>query len=217
MKYSQETQDHCWPCLQFRYSLLLSSLQLRFNRLLKPREAALVEQPPVHEDRGGSAHVCLGGTLHIPVDERRYGGVLEVLAKLFHVEPELLGDLLYLCVVESLLVCEELMVHFPELPLFVGGEGSHGCLPRVAVHGEGILLDHQFDFLREFLQHLLEEGLKPRTVGSLVIVKDGNGDGSVRGSLERQPAHIDLIDALEQYDLETLIRAARNGQCIRSG
>ncbi len=100
------------------------------------------------------------------------------------------------------------MVHLPELPLFASSEGCRGCLPSIAVHGERILFDYQFNFFREFLQHLLKEGLKPRTVRSLVIIKNGNGDGSVLGPLRREPTHIDLVDAFEQYDLDTFVRAA---------
>ena len=109
------------------------------------------------------------------------------------------------------------MVHFPELPLFVRSEGCEGRLPGVRVHRKGILLDYQLNFFGELLQHLLEEGLKPRTVRSLVIIINGNGDGSVSRPFKWKPTHIDLVDALEQYDLETFFCAARNRERIPSG
>ena len=45
------------------------------------------------------------------------------------------------------------------------------------------VLHHKLDVVRVFLQHRPEEGLKPRAVGSLVVGKDGDGDGCVFGPL----------------------------------
>jgi hypothetical protein len=78
------------------------------------------------------------------------------------------------------------------------------------VHRKGILFDYKFDVFREFLQHLLEEGIKPRAVGSLVIVINSDGDRSVFGPLKWEATHVDLINAFERYDLKHLFRATRN-------
>ena len=85
---------------------LFSFFQFRFNRLLEPGKASLSEQPPVYKNCGRSLNVCLSGTANIPVDERRYTRVLEILVKLFHLQAELLGDRLHLGIAEVLLVCE---------------------------------------------------------------------------------------------------------------
>lgn len=197
-------------CALRRAPLLLSFLHLRFNGLLETRKASLKEQPPVYENCGCSLNVCLSGAANIPVDERRYGRILEIMVKLFHLQAELLGDCLYLGIAEIVLVREQLVVHFPELSLFPGGEGCYGRLPGIIVHRKGILFDYKFDVFREFLQHLLEEGIKPRAVGSLVIVINSDGDRSVFGPLKWEATHVDLINAFERYDLKHFFRATRN-------
>ena len=108
------------------------------------------------------------------------------------------------------------MVHFPELSLFPGGEGCYGRLPGIRMHREGILFDNKFGLFREFLQHLLEEGLKPRTVRSLVIIINGNSDGSVLGPLKREATHVDLVNRFEHDDLQRFLLAARDRECVSS-
>ena len=52
-----------------------------------------------------------------------------------------------------------------------------------------------------FLQHLLEGRLELPAVGSLIVSKDDNGDGSLRRSSKRKPRHIDLMTALRRKGL----------------
>ncbi len=44
------------------------------------------------------------------------------------------------------------------------------------MHLERKVLFNQLDFLRIFLQHLLEERIEPRTEGSLIVAEDGDSD-----------------------------------------
>jgi len=46
------------------------------------------------------------------------------------------------------------------------------------------MFDHQFDVIRMFIQHLLEERLEPRTVRSLIVAENHDGDRSIRHAFE---------------------------------
>ncbi len=59
---------------------------------------------------------------------------------------------------------------------------------------KGNIFNNKFHIFRIFLQHLLEERLKLCAGGSLIVTKDGNGDGSVWGSLKRQSRHINFMN-----------------------
>ena len=56
------------------------------------------------------------------------------------------------------------------------------------------MFNDKFHIVRIFLQHLPEERLKLRAVGSLIVTKDDNGDGSVWGAFKRQPRHVNLMN-----------------------
>ena len=89
-----------------RWPALFSFLHLCFDRLLEPGKASLKERFPVYENCGCSLNVCLGSAGTIPVDERRYRRVFEILVKLFHFQAKTLRDFLHLRIAEILLVCK---------------------------------------------------------------------------------------------------------------
>jgi hypothetical protein len=155
-------------------------------------------------------NIRLSSAVGIPVDEGRYCRVLQVLIKFFHIQAKLLGDCLYLRIAEVFLVCEQFVMHLPKLLLLGCSERCYGCLPRVRMHREGVLLNDKLNLFRELLQHLLEEGLKPRTVWSLVVVVNGDGYGRILGSFVWKAAYVDLINAFEHDHLQHLLLAARN-------
>ena len=75
------------------------------------------------------------------------------------------------------------------LPKFVlpVGRQRDRCRPAgklVAI--EWKVFDNKAYFIRVFIQHLLEERLKPRTIRSLVITKDRYGDRRIGRPLVRQ-------------------------------
>jgi hypothetical protein len=61
------------------------------------------------------------------------------------------------------------------------------------MHRKGELFHNKFHIVRVFLQHLPEEGLKPRAARSLIVTKDDYGDGGVRGAFKRQSRHVNLM------------------------
>ncbi len=97
-------------------------LQFRFNGLLKPLKASLIEQLPVYENGGRSLDICLTAVVHVPVNQRRNGRVFEILVELFHVQAELLGDRLHFGIAQIFWLANSFSWHLPELPLF--------CRPR---------------------------------------------------------------------------------------
>ena len=48
------------------------------------------------------------------------------------------------------------------------------------------MFDNEVYLIRIFIQHLLEERLEPRTIRSLVITEDGNGDRRIGRPFQRQ-------------------------------
>ena len=64
----------------------------------------------------------------------------------------------------------------PKLALLCCCKCSIGCLSRIIMHLKWKVFDNEFNISRVFLQHLPEDGFKPRTVGSLVVIEDSNGD-----------------------------------------
>jgi hypothetical protein len=103
---------------------------------------------------------------------------------------------------------------FPKLPLFPCGQGGRSRLPCITVHRKGKVFHDKFHITLVFLQHLPEEGLKPRAVGSLIVIKDDNSDQSVWGAFIRQARHVNFINRFKKNELEGLLRTARNGEHI---
>ena len=124
-------------------------------------------------------NICLTAVVHVPINQRRNGRVFEILVELLQVQAEPLGDRLHFGIAEILLVGEQFFMDLPELPLFPCRQGGDSCLPCITVHRKGKVFHDKFHIVRVFLQHLPEEGLKPRTVRSLIVIEDGNGNGSV--------------------------------------
>jgi len=182
--------------------------------LLETLKASLIEQFPIYKDCGGSLNIYLTAVVHIPINQRRNGWVFEILVELLHVQAKFPSDRLHFGIAEILLVSKQFFMDFPELPLFPCRQGGDGCLPCITVHLKGKVFHDKFHIVRVFLQHLPEEGLKPRAVGSLIVIEDDNGDRSVLGAFKRKARHINLINGFKKNDLEGFLRTARNGEHI---
>ena len=79
------------------------------------------------------------------------------------------------------------------------------------------MFNNEFHIVRIFLQHLPEDGLKPRAVGSLVIIESNDGDRGVLRAFKWQARHVNLMNDLKQNDLESLLRITCDGQHTWSG
>lgn len=134
--------------------------------------------------------------------------------KLFHIQAELLSDCLHFGIAEILVVSEQFFVDFPELPLFPCRQGSDGCLPCITVHRKGKVFHDKFHIIRIFLQHLPEEGLKPRAVGSLIVIENDNSNRGVLGTFKRKTCHINLINGFKKNDLEGFLGSTCDGEHI---
>jgi len=124
-------------------------------------------------------NTCCAAVVYIPINQRRNGRVFEILVELVHVQAKIPDDRLHFGIAEISLVGEQFFMDLPELSLFPCCQGGDGCLSCITVHRKGKVLYDKFHIVRVFLQHLLEEGLKPRAVGSLIIIEDDNGNSSV--------------------------------------
>lgn len=96
------------------------------------------------------------------------------------------------------------MVELPEFALFLCRNSRGCCLPCEFVAIEWKVFEDKFYVLGVFLQHLLEERLKPPTEWSLVITEDNNGNRGVLRTLKGGTGNIDLaayveLDYLKQF------------------
>jgi hypothetical protein len=144
----------------------------------------LSEALPVDKDGGGAPDSDPAPFPEIAVDK---GGDLlaaAVLGETVHVQTQIPGELIEKFIAQLVVIFKNPVMVFPELSLFAGGQGGLGCRLCQLVVLEGEVLEDQSDFLGVFLEHLLEEGDKPRAVRSLEIIEDGDGHRSASRSLE---------------------------------
>ena len=197
-----------------RKPFLFLFLQFRFNGLLKPLKASLIEQLSIHENSGGSWNIRVTAIIQVPINESSDGRVFEVLVEPLHVQTYFPGDPLHFGIAQIVLVGEQFCMDFPKLALLPCGECGYGCLPGIIVARKGKVFNHQFHIIRVFLQHLLEVGLKPRTVGSLIVIENGNGDRSLLRPFKRQARQVKLINGFKPNNLEGILRTARKAEQI---
>jgi hypothetical protein len=187
------------------FSLLLF-LQRFFNLLLESLEASLAEKLPVDEDRGGSPDIGLPGVFHIFINHTRNGRVPQIVIELFQIQSQFPSDILDLGITEVSLVGEQLGVELPKFPLFRGRESGDGGLAGEIVAREREVFHRQLHLFWIFLQHLLEERLKPRAVGSLIIREDNDDHGGILRSFERPPGHVNGIGKIQEKNLKRVFR-----------
>lgn len=172
-----------WVCSHPR---LTAFLQFTFDHLLDVLEVAILYQLAVDKHRGGSADTCLLAFPHISQNESLDGEVFHVSGKSCHIETQHVGDVLNLCMVQTVVVLKQLIVKLPEFSLPVRRKRSCRARSRKFVIGKRKILKNKLDFLGIFVQHLLEQRLEPRTVESLIVAEDGNGNRGFFTTLEGQ-------------------------------
>lgn len=67
-------------------------------------------------------------------------------------------------------------MELPEFALLVCRKGGGGSFFRKLVFGKWKVFVNELHILRVFVQHLLEQRLKPRAVRSLVVTENGEGN-----------------------------------------
>ena len=158
---------------------LTAFLQFPVDHPLDVLEVAFLYQLAVDKHRGGSADTCLLAFPHISQNEPLDGGVSHVPGKSCHIETQHAGNVLNLCMVQTVVVLKQSIVKLPEFSLPVRRKGSRSGRSRKFVIGKRKIPKNKLDFLGILVQHLLEQRLEPRTVESLIVAEDGNGN---RGS-----------------------------------
>ncbi len=76
------------------------------------------------------------------------------------------------------------------------------------------MFHHKLHLARVFLQHLPEEGFKPRTVQSLVVDKDGNDNRRVRRPPERSPLQVEFVNLIEPDQPEGFLATAGDSEPV---
>ena len=126
------------------------------------------------------------------------------MRKSLDVKMEFRCDVLNLVFVEVAVVFHELFMKLPEFSLLLGRKGCCCGLSGKSVASERKLFDHEFGFLGIFFQHLLDERIKPRAIGSLIITENHDRDRGIRRSLERQAGKVKSMDLFQLEELHGL-------------
>ena len=161
-------------------------LQLSVDRLLKTRKTAILQAFAVYKNRRGPAHTGLFSVIYIPSDQILDRRVLGICIQSLHIKADRFGYLLHFCFIDTLEVFKNFRMALPKFALPVGCQRNGRRPSRKLVVGQWKMFDNKVYFIRVFIQHLLEERLKPRTIRSLVITEDRNGDRRIRRPLQRQ-------------------------------
>jgi len=188
--------------------------QFGVNGLLESRQIPLGKNLSIYENCGRPPHVGLTGVIHLPFNQRPDSRVFQIPVELFQVQPKLLNDCLHFGIAEFFLVGVQFFMDLPELSLFSSSQRRNGRLSGKTVHRQRKVFHNQFHFVRIFLQHLLEQGLKPRAVGSLVIRKNGDRNCGVQRSFEWESRQINFKNGFEEEDLEGFLLPAGEGEHI---
>jgi len=99
-------------------------------------------------------------------------------------------------------------VSFPIMTIAISVVTNHYCPLQNHIQVGEIAAELKSYAKSLFLQHLPEEGFKPRAVGSLIVIEDDNGDDSVWRSFKWQARHVNLVNSFKKNYLEGLFRTA---------
>jgi hypothetical protein len=181
---------------------------------MKPLKGSLIEQLSIYEYSRGSWNIRVTAFTQVPLNEGSDGRVLEVFVEPPHIQAYFPGDLLHFGITQTVLVDEQFFMDFPKLALLPCCERGDGCLSCIIMARKWKVFNNQFHIIRVFLQHLLEAGPKPRTVGSLVVIENGNGDRSLLRAFKRQARQVKLINGFKLNNLEGILCTARKCEHI---
>ena len=106
---------------------------------------------------------------------------------------------------------------FPEFSLVVCRQGGLGSRLRQLVVPEGEVLKNQFDLPGVFLEHLLEDGDKPRAVWSLEIIEDGDGHRCTGRPFKGRTCVIELVEQTEGENLKLSFATSPQDEPVACG
>ncbi len=152
---------------------------------------------PVDVEIRRPLHANLLAGRQVGVDARLARMRVERGLELVHVEPNLLGVLLEACPVQRLLVGEHLVVHLPELPLRLGGDGGLGGQRRVVVERQRVVTEEEPDLLGVVLHDLVDRRDHAAAKRALEVRELDDGHRGVGGTAHRTlQRHPDAVDAV---------------------
>lgn len=100
----------------------------------------------------------------------------------------------------------------PEFALPVCRDDCGSSFSGKGMHFEREILEYELYILRIFLQHLLEERLKPRTVRSLIVAEDSDCYRRVFSPLEGHSRDVDSVHNVELDDFHNVTGFARQNK-----
>lgn len=171
----------------------------------------------VDEDRWRTAHTGLVGLGNIGVDLGDRVGGLHIAAELLSVQIQTGADFIDGLVVQPVVAFEKLIVKFPELPLFSGGNRRLGRFKSKTMVSQGKILENDFYLLGILLDHLIEDRNEPGTVRSLEIAEYGDRDRCVGRSLGRGGPGVEILDDIDTDQLHRLAGLAEQKNKILPG
>ncbi len=148
----------------------------------------------VHKYGGCAGDLGLTALIHVSINDILYGRIVQVAVEGIHIELEILGDILYCFIVQTVSQLKQLVMKFQKFSLLVRRKSGSGSLSSEGMHGEGKVLENELYLFRIFLQQLPEERLNPRTVWSLVVAENHKGDCGLLRALVRQSFQGKMLD-----------------------
>ena len=109
--------------------------------------------------------------------------IIDIFIKLIHIQPDLLGDFYDFVLIYLFVDFKQLIMKLPEFSLAPGSQSCYSRCGGILVTAKRKIFKYHGYRVWIFLEHLLEERRKPRTVRSLKIAEHGNDHRSTRIAL----------------------------------
>ncbi len=170
--------------------------------------AAVPQADAIYKYGRGASNPGLPPFQKILIDSLYYCRILLFLFIRFHIQADGPGNLLNFLIVELVVIFKQQIMKLPEFSLLPGGQSCNGGRPGELVTLEGKVFKYDFDGIRIFFEHLLEDRHQPGAIRSLEIIEYGDHHGCVFGALERRAAGIDILDKVDRGDLNGLVPSA---------
>ncbi len=152
---------------------------------------------PVDVEVRRPLHADLLTGSQVGVDLRFADVRVERHLELAHVEPDLLRVLVEIGPLQVVLVGEHLVVHLPELPLRLGGDGRLGGQRRLGVERQRVMAEVEPHLAVVVLHHLVDGGDDPAAERALEVGELDDGHLGVQraphGAVERNAETVDAV------------------------
>lgn len=99
-----------------------------------------------------------------------------------------------------------MIVKLPIFSLRICCERCFSSLHCELMISKGKVFVNKFDFVRVFIQHLLEQRFKTRAIGSLVVTEDCDGYRGMLGAFKRKSGDIYRVDNFQLNDFQCFSR-----------